>query len=150
MSGIRDTSTLRALSKARLRDSGNVLREAAKVRVRDAGNVLRLLSGVGEMIAVADPSAVYGYGSSKGSIRATTNSATVTVTGGTPPYSYSWPTSAGWGAIATTSATTSFRSPSIAAGGESSEEFACTVTDALGNVAVSNTVTATAYNDGGF
>lgn len=78
----------------------------------------------------------------------TSNNVTVSVTGGTGPYTYSWVRLSGDSAVsatASTSATTAF-SATIGKNGEKTATFRCTVTDSLlatDTVSVSVTLTYT-------
>lgn len=89
---LRDASgTLRTITQIRARDAGGTLRTITRVRVRDAGNVLRTVydtSGGTAFAATVTPTSVSGRTAGSGSV--TTNAATVTASGGTAPYTYSW------------------------------------------------------------
>lgn len=88
----RDASnTLRTITQLRKRDAGNTLRTIVRVRMRDAGNVLRTVydtSGGTAFAATATPTSVVGRTAGSGST--TTNSTTVTPSGGTGPYTHAW------------------------------------------------------------
>jgi hypothetical protein len=134
---VRDASgTLRTVAGIAVRDASNVLRTIAGVAVRDAANVLRNLAGGGGGFgfgATADPTSVYGYGSSQGLIQVTTTPTAVTAAGGTPPYSHSWaPDDPAWSAVNPGSAVTQFRSPVLAGGESSAALFTDIITDANG------------------
>lgn len=139
--------TLRTVTEIKFRDGGNVLRTVSSIAFRDAGNVLRTMAGVGGMTVEASPTDVYGSAYSAGPTFITTTYTGVTVTGGTPPYTYLWQAvDPGWDAVAPTNPTTFFRSPGIAAGDSANTQFTCTVTDTNGNTADSNYVTANCSN----
>ena len=95
---------LRTAGAVSIRDADNILRAVDQIRIRDADNVLREVYKQGIRLAVS-PGSAYGSGVT-GPI--TTNSVTVGVAGGTPPYTHSW--SAGGSVVpnSPTSATTSF------------------------------------------
>ena len=78
-----------------------------------------------------------------------TNNVTVTPSGGQAPYTYAWVLSSGDGEISyPTAATTNFYdTPGIEV--TTSGQFICTVTNALGSIAVSDPVTATFFDYGG-
>lgn len=96
--------------------------------------------------ASIDPAYVTGARSGP-SQRVSTNLATVTVSGGKAPYSYAWGAVTDWQISSPTSAATTF-SAVIAPGGDKSDNFACTVTDARGDSVIVNVV-ATVFNYGG-
>lgn len=149
MSSIRTASGLKPIARISVRNVSNVTKAVSAGRVRDAANVSRSLASVGGVTALATPSEVFGYGNSHGAIRISTTTATVTPNGGTPPYTYLWQPDFGtWEAVAPSSQTTAFRSDAVGPGDSSNDNFTCTVTDANGNVAVSNIVAASATNFG--
>lgn len=134
-----------------------VIREATgssdigEVLVRDAVGLQLIYSPASGMSADVPPDA-YGASASGSFVSISTNMVTVTVTGGTPGYSYSWAQIDGpdvaWRSTSPTSATTSFRRTSVGPGDSWSATFVCTVTDANGQTATSNPVTATVTNLG--
>lgn len=148
---VRDASgDLRTVKSLRVRDASNVLRSVSAVRVRDADNVLRDLASVGGMTVTPSGEYIGGYGNSHAPIIISTVTVSVTVAGGTAPYSYLW--TADFGsieAINPTSAATPFRSTSSVGPGDSaSDVFICTVTDAHGNTAASSPVNIDVTNFG--
>lgn len=103
--------------------------------------------GSGSALAVGiDPFEVTGARSGP-SQRIYTNPTTVTASGGKAPYSYAWGAVDGWQITSPTSATTTF-SAVIGAGGDKSDIFTCTVSDARGDSATISAV-ATVFNYGG-
>jgi hypothetical protein len=95
---------LRTAGAVSIRDASSALLAVDQIRVRDADNVLREVYKQGIRLA-ATPTFVYGTGIS-GPI--TTNSVTVGVAGGTPPYTHAWTVGGSVVANSPTSATTSF------------------------------------------
>lgn len=99
------------------------------------------------LVASVAPSSVSGAISRPGVATATTNEATVTVTGGTAPFTYAWVSTDGaMTATAPTLAATRF-SASVEGGESASDTFTCTVTDARAQTA-SAVVMASVYNYG--
>jgi len=149
MTAIRDTGAVsRSLKGAKMRDAGGVARTAANIRVRDAGNVLRTLfssGGIGFSASVS-PGFSTGYGYSPGFIRITTSAVTVTIGGGTPPYTITWIfDDGGWDPLSPTQ-TTGFRSPTVGAADAATTNAYATVTDSLGSTANTAVITLTATN----
>lgn len=87
-------------------------------------------------LEASGPLSVYGYGSrlNAGSVSATTNAATITVTGGSGSYTYAWSYVSGSPAVVTspTSASTTFSRNASAADPANTLTgvYRCTVTDA--------------------
>lgn len=79
-----------------------------------------------------------------------TNNVTVTPSGGQAPYTYAWARVSGDGAVENPAAATTNFSDTPGFGNTTEGYFICTVTDALGNVAVSDQVQATFVDYGGF
>jgi hypothetical protein len=145
MISVRDTGGSSTIGAARIRDGGG-LSDLAQFSIRDADGLHSLLT---TFSATAAPTSNYGYGTSSSPIVVTTNICTVTVTGGTAPYTYSWtPVDGTWAAVFPTSPSTAFRSPSLDASQGSDTTFTCEVTDADGNTATTNPVSAEAVNTG--
>jgi len=149
---IRDASGVATrLKEIEVRDGSGVAVPVTIVQVRDASGVAKT---VWQTMAVsASPSAITGYGSSTSSIDITTGVVTVSVDGGTAPFSYAWARTDGgggsWSAIVPTGASTAFKALAIAGGADATSEFTCTVTDANG---LTDTVAidATVMNFGGY
>lgn len=98
----------------------------------------------------ASPPVVSAYGSSGAAANLTTSSTTVTPTGGVAPYTYAW-TQVGtppytWVIGSAAAATTNFTCNSLGVGNSTSEDFLCTVTDAVG---AKSTVVVPAYANNG-
>jgi len=79
-----------------------------------------------------------------------TNAVTVTPSGGQAPYSYAWSRVSGAGTVANAAAATTNFTDTPGWGNTTEGYFICTVTDALGNVAVSEQVQATFVDYGSF
>lgn len=131
---LRDAGgALRTLSRIRLRDAGGTLRTITRVRMRDATNTLRIVyDSTGASTFSASPSA--GLVTAQDVGTATTNTVTVTPSGGTAPYTYAWTLLESDGAVEPTatapaSATTAFVQTSMSPGNIYSSEWRCTVTD---------------------
>lgn len=145
MISLRDSGGLSAIARIRVRDASG-LHDIGQVYLRDSTGLHPLFS---TFSAAAAPTANYGYGTSATPIIVTTNFCTVSVTGGTPPFTYLWtPVDGSWAAVYPTSYTTPFRSPSLDASQGSDTTFTCLVTDANGNTTTTNSVTAEAVNTG--
>jgi hypothetical protein len=133
---VRNSGATDAIGAIRVREGG-VTVEIAQVYVQSGGVAYPLFGS--SISASAAPIYCSGYSASGGSIYITTESATVTVSGGTAPYTYAWvPLDSGWAAIDPSHATTPFRSPLLGTGENASTTFTCTVTDALGRTASAN------------
>lgn len=133
----RDGSgTLRTPKTWTQRDASGTLRTLKEIWMRDASGVARkIFSG---FKASASPTSVVANGGA-----AITTASTVTVTGGTAPFTYAWtqPTpDADWTALYPSNASTQFQY----SGGDpaASTAWICTVTDATGATAVTNSVLA--------
>lgn len=97
------------------------------------------------LTVVASPEFVYGTVDSGASTTAVTNAATVSVTGGKPPYTYAWDGDATLAIDAPTSATTTF-SAAVGPSESSAGAYSCTVTDAAGHTTESNAISASVEN----
>jgi hypothetical protein len=106
------------------------------------GAVQVLMGGAARPLsASASPSSVSGSTASSGT--ATTNATTCTASGGLAPYTYAWSRVSGdtaTSANSATSATTTFSANVGAVNNMRTSIWECTVTDALGHTADSNTV----------
>lgn len=146
MISARDSGGLSGIGAIRVRDASNVLVDLAQMSIRDGTGLYPLLVSFS---VLASPDYNYGFGSSGVPIQVVTNPCGVTVTGGSPPYTYLWvmddPT---WEAVTPTSPSTLFRSPLLNSGDSSATTATCEVTDSNTNTVVSNTVTAEATNTG--
>jgi len=131
---IRDaTNTARTITAVQVRDATNTPRTISEIWARDSNNVSRLVFSIASpMTASASPETVFGF--SGGSGLATTDSTTVTPSGGTAPYSYAWtlltfdnatPPSADL----PTAATTTFTQTGIGPSENYSATWQCEVTD---------------------
>ncbi|MDH7638964.1 hypothetical protein [Sphingomonas oryzagri] len=154
MSAVRDTSALRTLTGISARDASNTLRTIAAGFARDSSNVSRKVFSAfgGTTGAVASPSDVRGTGRSNNAIAVTTAPSTCTASGGAAPLTYAWTQTGGdpFTILYPTAASTAFTADSVSAGIPQAATFICTVTDAAGQTATSNIVTATARNLGGY
>lgn len=141
------SATVRKWTNVRSVVAGPSLKSATLIRLVTTAGVKTLYDetsgGGSSLVLVASPATV--GGGSKGST-VTTVSTTVSVSGGTAPYSYSWTLGALDGvasaaALSPTAATTQFRGSGVDAGGGTAD-FSCAVTDANG---LTNGVLATAF-----
>jgi hypothetical protein len=131
---IRDaTATARNITAAQVRDATNTPRTISEIWVRDSNNVSRLVfSIVPPMTASASPETV--FGGTLGTGVATTDSTTVTPSGGTAPYSYVWTlltydNATPPAANSPAAATSTFTQTGIGIGQSYSSTWKCTVTD---------------------
>jgi hypothetical protein len=106
------------------------------------GAVQLLMGGAARPLsASASPSSVSGSTASSGT--ATTNATTCTASGGLAPYTYAWSRVSGDTSTSANSATSAATTFSASVGPVNSSRVSvwkCTVTDALGHAADSNTV----------
>lgn len=143
---MRDGSNvLRAITRIRMRDATNVLRTIQRIRMRDASNVLRV---VYQYLSVS-LSATTAYGVAHGLASSgpvtTATSITVTVSGGTAPFTYAWQFVSGDLAVVANTpaaATTSFGAALVPSGGSKEAVYQCKVTDTNGATITTDTVTA--------
>jgi len=150
MSSVRDTSgALKTLGFKAARDPSATLRTITQVRVRDSGGVLRELTGGGGGLSVSlAPSSVSGFGYSIGEPRIATSAATISVVGGTAPYTIVWTfTGGGWSEINVNSLTTGFRGPGTPPATSDSTSLYATVTDANSLTGVTNSIEAQVTNE---
>lgn len=105
--------------------------------------------GDGPLLVSASPSSVSGSGFGIDTSTVTTNAASVSVSGGLPPYTYSWAIISGSTNILPTApgaASTAFQRALLPVNGVETADFRCTVTDSLSRTAQTNLVTATVSN----
>jgi hypothetical protein len=117
--------------------------------VRDASNTLvQVFASVASVFtAQALPDTVFGAASRPGTATVYTNQTSVTVTGGRAPYTYAWSTDPSFSVTAINSPATTFRA-GVDSGDTLEADFFCTVTDAAGRTAVTNSVHASVTNYG--
>lgn len=125
--------------------TANGLTACAPIFYGSAGPVQA--GGAQAIAASASPDTVFGANSQRTTAPCYTNATTVQVTGGTPPYSYAWSVQTGWTVANPSGVSTAFHA-TVAPGDDKAGSFTCTVTDARGKVATSNTVSASVSNFG--
>jgi hypothetical protein len=125
-------------------DDGGTPQPAKIAQIRDANNVARTFWQA--MAATASPTSKAGYGNSPSAADILVGPFAVSVSGGAPPYTYDWSSFSGWTVISDTAASTMVRADDVIAGDIQEATFSCTVTDANGLTATTNSVTATAQN----
>ena len=117
----------------------------------ETGDVPIYIAGGGAGLVVeANPISVTGAAGSSGTPDVTTNTTTVTVSGGTAPYSYLWteiPGDFSWLIGSPNSASTRFTALSVSVDDDYFTSFECTVTDARGHTC-SVIVEANVFNFG--
>lgn len=133
---VRDaTNTDRVIAAIKVRDAANVDRTITQGRIIGPDGIDRVFwdpSGTVSFSATASPAHV--GGSSIGTGTATTSATTVTPTGGTAPYSYSWAcidhsNSTAPTASNPTGAASAFTQINLLPGEFAVADFVCTVTD---------------------
>ena len=135
MSKVRISGAIKDVSggKAML---GGLVKSLSRVAYSDGTNVVDLATFSPPMSAAASFDSA--TGSTSGDSTATTNSITVTPTGGTAPYTYAWTKTSGDGTVVSpTKATTRF-SQFLYNNTAASGVFLCTVTDSLGATATAS------------
>ena len=147
----RDAYGQRPIKIMQVRDSGGILRTCRTGKVRDSLGIMQTFFG-GSLSVTAAPVIVMTTVNSSLGPNITTPSITVTPAGGTGPYTFAWnpvgvPPDV-WIINTPGSATTSFTAQGIYGGPAYSAvaQFSCSVTDALGVISTSPTVSATARN----
>lgn len=125
-------------------DDAGTPQPAKIMQIRDANNVAKTFWQA--MSATASPATKYGYGNSPSAVDILVGPFSVAVNGGSAPYTYDWSAFSGWTVISDTSASTMVRAEDVIAGDIQQATFSCTVTDANGLTATTNSVTATAQN----
>lgn len=137
---IRDqANTPRTVTELWIRDETNTSREIQELWARDATNTPRMIYTTAPPITASiSPSLVSGM--TLGTGTATTDAATMSVSGGTAPYTYAWSITAYTSGVAPTalsptSATTTFRQTSLGIGAAESADCQCIATDANGYTA---------------
>lgn len=132
---------LRTIKRIRMRDASGTLRTIQRIRMRDAAGVLRTVFQYLTATIAATLSASASGAASSGVV--TSANETVTVTGGTAPYTYAWERVAGNLAVVATApaaATTSFQATVTDSGSPYVTYFQVTVTDANNAVVTSNMI----------
>lgn len=151
MSAFRTATALSGIAAIRYRNASNVLVTIARGRGRNAANSLKTFFSA--MSAALTISEVAGYANSSSPADVTTQGAGVTVTGGAAPLTYLWTRTDGgphsWTISDPTSSFTYFTCVAVDPLDQQTASFICTVADAGGTSAASNTVTVTANNLGG-
>lgn len=148
---VRDASASREITSIFAVDGASVSREISEIRVRDTNSVSRVVfSTSAAFTASASPETVFGYDLGTGT--ATSNSTTVTPSGGTAPYTYLWTVADYTGGVAPepdfpTLATTSFTQTGLSPETYTFATFVCTVTDDDGATTEVN-VPASFYSEG--
>lgn len=140
----------------------SAMSQIARIRVRDGVGPnaigtgrLRTASGLSvffSAMAATASTPPKGFGNSSSDADVQTGNSLCDVTGGVAPYTYLWEevSSTGtWTIIQNTASFTGFIAEAVTPFDTRDAEFKCTVTDANGEEAVTNTVTARAINLGG-
>lgn len=149
----RTTTATKTIDAVRLRKvaDSNPPVEVSTIRIRTESGLKTIWRKPGVLSAVVEISP-YGAAASGVSVSIVTSAATVTVSGGFPPYTYGWrrtdadPTT--WNAVSPSSATSTFVADSVAPEKIQGSIWVCDVKDDRGNTATSNAITATAQNFG--
>lgn len=151
----RTLSGVKAASALRVRDGGAVLKTVGNVRVRDASSTLRLVyssASGGAFTVSASPLVCYGGRAGGATLSVTSEEVSVSITGGSGPYTYAWSLIAAvdgtWAVTAPNADKTNFVVSSVPSGDTYTATFKCTVTDARGLTADSATVQVNCTNYG--
>ena len=149
-----DTTADRLITEIEVTDAGNVNRAITEIRVIDSSGTDRIVfPGGGEMMLTATPDSVFAFTS--GGDPAVTNTTTITVDGGTAPYTYAWTVQSYSSLVSPTvdnptSATTSFTQTGIGASDYQYATFRCTVTDTTSSTATIDVTGTFSSIDGPF
>lgn len=146
---VRDSVGTAELGSIVVRDTGG-LANIGEAVVRDGAGAQVVFSPSSGMSVSVTPD-VYGSAASPTGVAITTSSASVTVSGGTAPFSYLWERTDAeggtWQILSPTSATTQFRRLLVPPTADAyPATFACTVTDSTGQTAVTSDVDASVIN----
>lgn len=148
-----------------LRDGGGI-DEIGAIVVRDGSGLSNIGTGLirdgdsletffapGSGLTLDVTPVAYGAAATNFATTVTTSTVTVTVTGGTAPYTFAWERTddvlGDWSIASPTAQSTAFRKGLVSPGDNETAYFACTVTDANGNSATTIDVSAGVANYGG-
>jgi hypothetical protein len=133
---VRTSTGTKAIKAVKVRRSGGVTKDVFAGSVRNASALKRFFSQSGTISITADPASTYGAIAIGFTATISTNTTTVTPTGGANPYTYAWTliTSDGgtWSIQNPTSATTKFTCAGVVPNSDQTATFRCTVTDNVG------------------
>lgn len=151
MSAARDdTNVLGTIAAISARNADNDLVPVSIGKARNTTSVKTFFSGLSVLVV---PDFITGYGNSSSPEDITVGTFTATGAGGVAPYTYAWTRTDAepetWVINSPTAAATSMTAEAIDQFLGRNATFICTVTDANGNEADSNEVTARAKNLGG-
>ncbi len=147
MIGVRDTTSLKQIARIWSRDGGGL--DAIAI------GKIRGVSGLSTFFASMSASASVpptGYSNSGSAADTLTGNSFCTVEGGVAPFTYLWEevsASGVWTIVSPASSLTGFIASAVDPIDTRTATFKCTVTDANGEIAASNTIEATAVNIGG-
>lgn len=156
MIGLQDASGTAGIARVAVQDAGGKS-DIARISVLMPGGgdylVFDADSGAGSLSLSINPVSAIGASGVGGPTNVSTNSVTVTASGGTGPYSYAWTlfeAALGTWSISTPSErTTRFVAQNLSESSSGSATFRCTVTDARGRTGSVN-IEASAFNYGRF
>lgn len=148
---IRTATGIEAIGAIAVRDSGG-LPAIGTGLIRDADSLETFFSP-GSVLSLDVTPEAYGAAATNYATTVTTSAVTVTVTGGTAPYSFAWMRTdaalGDWSIVSASTASTAFRKGIVSPGDDEQAFFACTVTDANGNTETTIAISARVANYGG-
>lgn len=137
----------RETSQIRINVAG-VLRTVSAISLNQGGTLRPLAGGGGEISATLAPSGVGGYAYSIGEPRITTSAVTITVTGGTAPYTIVWNfVESSWEEVTPNSLTTTLRGPGTPPATTDTTNLYAALTDSLGASCITNSISASVSNE---
>lgn len=149
---VRDVSGIDAIGAISVR-SVSGLAAIGFGLIRDTDSLETFFSPAGGAFTVDVPPTAYGGAAANFPIAVTSESVTVTISGGRAPFTFAWERTddilGDWSIINPASQSTAFRVAGLGPGVGDTAEFACTVTDANGTEVITGNVLVYAENYGG-
>lgn len=144
------TSVSRSIKRLSIMDETDTLQTLEQLSIQDETNALQpVFSG---MTVAASPDTLSATISTPfPSDAQTSNPSIATPTGGVAPYTYAWSLTdslGSWNIDTSSSASSYMTAVNLAPGADANASMQCMVTDSIGSTALSNVVSASAFNSG--